>query len=206
MKTVISNYWWGGSAVNRRLHWQRWELLTRPKFAGGMGFHDLRKFNLAMLGKHGWRLINKPNLLCAKVLKGRYYHDTDFLSASRRKHVSQTWRAILAGRDVLKMELLKRIGDGSSTNIWKDRWIRKHFQGRPLVAPADLQVSLVSKLLTPSGGWNANLIKQLFADFDAHAILRTPILGAGEDTWAWETELHGTYTVKSAYWLLYDVQ
>jgi hypothetical protein len=64
----------------------------------------------------------------------------------------------------------------------------------------------VSDLLTPSGGWNVDLIKQLFADIDAHAILRTPILGAGEDTWAWEPELHGTYTVKSAYRLLYDEQ
>lgn len=129
-----------------------------------------------------WRLINKPNSLCAKVLKGRYYHDTDFLSASRRKHASQTWRAILTGRDVLKKGLLKRIGDGSSTNIWQDRWIPKHFEGRSLVAPADLQVSLVSDLLTASGGWSVDLIKQLFADIDAHAILRTPILGAGEDT------------------------
>jgi hypothetical protein len=89
MKTVISNYWWGGSADNKRMHWQRWELLTRPKIAGGMGFRDMRMFNLALLGKQGWRLIDKPNSLCAKVLKDRYFHDTDFLSAMRRKHASQ---------------------------------------------------------------------------------------------------------------------
>jgi hypothetical protein len=51
MKMIISNYWWGGSADNRRMHWQRWELLTRPKIDGGMGFRDLHMFNLAMLGK-----------------------------------------------------------------------------------------------------------------------------------------------------------
>ena len=41
MRTVIANYWWGSSADNRHLHWQRWELLTRPKVDGGMGFKDL---------------------------------------------------------------------------------------------------------------------------------------------------------------------
>jgi hypothetical protein len=69
-------------------------------------------FNLVMLGKQGWRLINNPDSLYARVLKGRYYRDSDFLAATRRKHASQTWRAILAGRDVLQKGLVRRIGDG----------------------------------------------------------------------------------------------
>ena len=78
--------------------WQHWELQTKPKVAGGMGFRDLRLFNLAMLGKLGWRLLQNPDSLCARVLKGRYYHDTDFLHANRKKHSSHTRRAILEGR------------------------------------------------------------------------------------------------------------
>ena len=78
MKSVISNYWWGSSADSRHIHWQRWELLTRPKPLGGMGFRDLRFFNLAMLGKQGWRLIEHPDSLYVWVLKGRYYHDSEF--------------------------------------------------------------------------------------------------------------------------------
>lgn len=128
-KTVISNYWCGSLADSRRIHWQRWELLTRPKPMGGMGFMDLRFFNLAMLGKKVWRLIENPNSLCARVLKGCYYHDSEFLSATRKKHASQTWRAILAGRDVLYKGLIRRIGDGSTTRIWQDRWIPDHFEG-----------------------------------------------------------------------------
>lgn len=85
MKSVISNNWWGSSAESRHIHWQRWELLTRPKPLGGMGFRDLRLFNLAMLDIQGWQLIEKPESLCARVLKGRYYHDSDFLSATRKK-------------------------------------------------------------------------------------------------------------------------
>ena len=99
------------------MHWMRWERLTRPKVSGGMGFRDLPLFNKAMLGKQGWRLMTRPDSLCARVLKGRYYQDGDFLSATRKRHASQTWRAVLAGRDTLRRGLLKRIGDGTHYNV-----------------------------------------------------------------------------------------
>ena len=162
LKTMISNYWWGSSADNRHMHWQRWELLTRPKVQGGMGFQDLRLFNKAMLWKQGWRLIENPNSLCAKVLKGRYYHDADFLIATRKKHASHTWRVILEGREVLKKGLLRRIGDGSMTNIWRDRWLPNHFSGLPITTPANPQVQLVADLMLPSGSWNVELMKANF--------------------------------------------
>jgi hypothetical protein len=66
------------------MHWMSWERLNQPKCKGGMGFRDLRSFNLAILGKQGWRLITRPDSLCARVLKGRYFHDTDFMSDVRK--------------------------------------------------------------------------------------------------------------------------
>lgn len=67
MKSVISNYWWVSFVHSKRIHWQRWELLTKPKVEGGMGFRDLRLFNLAMLGKQGRRLLQNPDSLCAHI-------------------------------------------------------------------------------------------------------------------------------------------
>lgn len=117
MRTTISNYWWGSSADNRHIHWQRWDHLTQPKSCGGMGFRDLPLFNVAMLGKQGWRLLTHPDSLCARVMKGRYYPHTDFMLATRKKHSSHTWRAILAGREDLKKGLIRRVGNGTTTKI-----------------------------------------------------------------------------------------
>ena len=76
---------------------------------------------------------------------------------------------------------MRRIGDGSRTNVWQQRWIPNHFNGTPLVVPDEQQVTRVSELITASGGWNEEVIRQNFANIDAQAILRTPIRGTGED-------------------------
>lgn len=52
----------------RSLHWISWEKLVEPKIKGGMGFRDFHCFNLAMLSKHGWRLLTTPEFLCVRVL------------------------------------------------------------------------------------------------------------------------------------------
>ncbi|KAL8148046.1 hypothetical protein AgCh_005402 [Apium graveolens] len=46
-----------------------------------MGFRDFRDFNLAMLGKQGWRFIKNPHSLVSKVFKARHFPDYSFMDA-----------------------------------------------------------------------------------------------------------------------------
>jgi hypothetical protein len=204
MRSVVANYWWGSFVDNRHMHWMSWERLNQPKHKGGMGFRDMRSFNLAMLGKQGLRLITRPNSLCARVLKGCYYHGTEFLrTTQKKKHASSTWREILAGRDILQRGLIRRVVDGESTAIWGDRWIADHFDARPVTPRVVGHPNLVSELLTASGSWNAEAVRALLLPIDAAAIMRQP-LGRGDgDFWAWEPERSRTYTIRSAYKIIY---
>jgi hypothetical protein len=72
MRGAIGNYRWISNIDKGRIHWKKWDALTKPKCNGGMGFRDLGLFNLAMLGKYGWRLMTRPESLCARVLKGNH--------------------------------------------------------------------------------------------------------------------------------------
>jgi hypothetical protein len=100
MKTYISNYWWGSSIDSHKIHWLKWDRLTDSKKNGGVGFRDMPMFNQAMLGKQGWGLLTRPDALCTRVLKGKYYPNTSFLAATRTRKSSETWRAIRHGRQV----------------------------------------------------------------------------------------------------------
>jgi len=122
----------GKLSDNHKIHWIRWEKLTRSKRDGGMGFRDFALFNNAMIGKQGWRLIMRPDSLCAQVLKGKYFPNCDFLSATKKRRCSATWRSILLGRYVLAQGLIKRVGPGD-ISVWKDNWIPGVRTLKPLV-------------------------------------------------------------------------
>jgi hypothetical protein len=80
ISSYMAKYWWSSSLDCRSMHWISWEeQLASPKISGGMGFRDLESFNLALLGKHGWRLLTSPDSLCYRVLKGRYFPNSDFI-------------------------------------------------------------------------------------------------------------------------------
>ena len=193
MRSIIGNYWWGSSADNQHIHWQRWERLIQlqPKARGGIGFRDLRSFNLAMLGKQGWRLMVNPESLCARVLKGKYYHTSDFMSATKKKNASHTWHAILTGRKVLQMGCIRRIGDGQSTNVWSDQWLPGGIGLKPVSRMDGATAERVCDLLSPDGrSWDENALNQNLVPLDAAAAQRIPLGRPSPDARAWSGERH----------------
>jgi hypothetical protein len=130
--SVMAKYFWGGTKDQRKMHWIRWSQLARPKSEGGMGFRDLKYFNMAMLGKQAWRLMTNPTSLCARILKGKYFPNSNILQAKKGKHTSHTWRAIYDGKNVLQKGIIKRIGNGQNTKVWEDNWIPNRKTMKPL--------------------------------------------------------------------------
>ena len=61
--------------------WTSWGNLCRRKMEGGMGFKDLKAFNLALLAKQGWRLNQNPDLLTYRVFKAKYFAGCSFMEA-----------------------------------------------------------------------------------------------------------------------------
>ena len=98
--------------------------MCMSKNSGGLGFRDIHGFNLALLGKQCWSLINRPDALVTRVLKARYFPSCHFLQASRAGGVSYTWSGIWQAKEEMKKELRWVLGDGKSINIGSDKWLR----------------------------------------------------------------------------------
>ena len=94
-------------------------------------------FNLALLGKHGWRFMVNPDSLCARVMKGRYFPNSNFMQATVPQSASPIWRAIVAEREALRSGMIMRVGDGRSISIWDDKWIPGTIRMSPMLRPTN---------------------------------------------------------------------
>ena len=81
LNTMCARFWLGQVGNEKKIHWRSWDKLTVMKKEGGMGFRDLRTFNLAMLAKQGWRLLQEKESLFYKCFSARYFPRSHFFDA-----------------------------------------------------------------------------------------------------------------------------
>ncbi|XP_013589029.1 uncharacterized protein LOC106404232 [Brassica napus] len=116
LASAIAQFWWSSNPPKRGIHWAKWEKVCLPREEGGIGFRMIHEFNLALLGKQLWRLVQFPDSLVARVLRGRYYR----LSSSLRVHSASSTSA---ARKLLLLGIRQKIHSGYEVRVWEDPWI-----------------------------------------------------------------------------------
>jgi hypothetical protein len=202
---LVRNFYWGAKDGKRKTHWRSWDKLQRPKKQGGLGFRDFRAFNQALLARQAWRLITKPNSLCARVLKAKYYPNGNLEDTVFSGNASSTWQAISHGLDLLKKGLIWRVGNGQSIRIWRDPWIPRPYSYKLVSPKGRCRLRFVSELLDQYGSWRTDLLYHYFAPADVSEILKiSPSARLNTDLLSWSPEKRGLFTVRSAYGLAMD--
>jgi hypothetical protein len=200
--SMMSNFWWGQKDKDSRIGWMSWEKMGRAKERGGMGYRDLESFNLALLAKHGWRLLKCLDSLMARVLKQKYFPNDSFLNSQLGRNPSYAWRSICNAKRLLLNGLIWRVGNGESIKICGDRWIpyptTYAIQTPPRIL--DKESTVRSLMDEDTLWWNTTLISEIFSVEEAALIYNVPISPPRqEDNLVWLGTKNGVFTVKSAY-------
>ncbi|CAA7018071.1 unnamed protein product [Microthlaspi erraticum] len=135
IQSALTRFWWDSSPENKRLGWVALNKMAKPKFLGGLGFKDINMFNDALLAKLSWRILNKPECLLARILKGKYFRRSSFLESTIPTTASHGWRSIHIGKELLTSNLGWVIGDGQSIRVWQDPWLSLEEPLRPTGPP-----------------------------------------------------------------------
>ncbi|GAU14634.1 hypothetical protein TSUD_96980 [Trifolium subterraneum] len=202
IERMINAFWWGGGDNNKGIRWLAWNKLTCTKEEGGLGFRDFQKFNMAMVAKQGWKFLNNPNSLVARIFKARYFPRSSFLDSCLGTNPSFIWRSIWKSRQVLLQGCRWSIGDGSNIKVMGEPWLRVE-DGRWVAAPQkqDVYNLSIQQLMIPNlKQWDVEKINLLFPENEAHKIIAVPLLHMVEaDRVIWSAESNGVYSVRSGY-------
>ncbi|CAN1341569.1 Putative ribonuclease H protein At1g65750 [Linum perenne] len=167
IERIQNRFLWAGSSDRDKIHWVKWEIVKTPKSLGGLGVHDLKIMNSALLAKWAWRYATERsawwrNLIVAKCEVG----PSEWMP---------TWNLGRAGfsfwRWLIQLSPLLWKGEGGGGGggvyaFWFDVWIRgvRLIDMFPRIAAAATSletnvsdhVSLISRL-----SWNVSLTTTL---------------------------------------------
>ncbi|CAN1855931.1 Uncharacterized mitochondrial protein AtMg00310, partial [Linum perenne] len=164
-----------------------------------LGFKCFSDFNLSLLAKQGWRILNNNDALWVRLLKSIYFPKGEFLTAKRSSRPSCIWSSFFKVRDLVSFGATKRVGDRTSINV--------NF---------DPCVLYLSKFMTPFNGcsahhvydlilpeprrWDHEIINQFFSPSHAKTITMISIGPKGiTDDWKWSFSRNGDFSVRSTY-------
>lgn len=203
IEIIMNSYWWGCSARGGKgIKWMSWNKLSVPKQYGGMGFRTLHEFNLALLGKQAWRLIQNTNSLVSRVFRAKYYPNDSFLEAKLGGNPSFIWRSIWETQEIMRRGIHWRIGDGKTVRVWSDPWLpcneNAFIQTEPLPFSTDITVNSLRD--SNVHGWDRDILNDIFNKRDRNLILSVPLSNRDTvDSLFWRGEENGNYSVRSCY-------
>lgn len=123
LNMMLAKFWWGNNQKTNCVHWCSWEKMRDQKDRGGLGFRDFDCFNLALLAKQGWRLIQNPRSMVAMIFREKYFRSSSFLEAKLGHCPSLIWRSIWNATELLRKGLRWRVGNEKNIKIWGQKWI-----------------------------------------------------------------------------------
>ena len=162
-----------------------------------MGFRDIYAFNLAMLAKQAWRLIQGTPSLFFRVYKARYFPNCSFMEAELGNNPLFVWRSLLETRNLIQAATMQEVGNGRSIKIDDHRWLPHPPQFRP-DADKDLRVCDLFNLDTRQ--WHGQLLSHTSLPTIVAAITHINLgTTTSRDKLIWKENRKGIFSVKLAY-------
>ncbi|MCH79377.1 putative non-LTR retroelement reverse transcriptase [Trifolium medium] len=156
------NFIWGDSDEARKYHAVSWEMVTKPKYLGGLGLRKLDIMNKACLLKLGWKLYSGANDFWCDVIRGKYGNNNLQHETQCRATDSSLWKWLVKDAHYLQNFGMWTVGDGRRIDAWNYYWIDTdtRITDQEVSIPNDLIGMKVCDLVDVDGNWNWRLLQQ----------------------------------------------
>ncbi|XP_075636557.1 uncharacterized protein LOC142608762 [Castanea sativa] len=116
---VNRNFLWGSLDHVRKMHWVKWDVVTKPKELGGLRLQSAKGRNTTLLAKLNWRFHTEMDAPWANVLKYKYCTRQRINSRNEaRLPSSPIWKAIKKGGPLPQDSFNLKLKDVTSLGRW----------------------------------------------------------------------------------------
>ncbi|XP_026451499.1 uncharacterized protein LOC113351780 [Papaver somniferum] len=146
----VQRQFWLNKTTRNGIVITAWRNLCRDKDSGGLGFRDLKSFNIALLARSSWRLCKQESQLWAKDLKVKHFPNTSLLHAHEKKNATWAWKRLYIIIAFFIDCSFWQVGNGKKIHIWLDKWATGVEEQVTLTADTNLNIqdfNLVSDLI-----------------------------------------------------------
>ncbi|XP_058776524.1 uncharacterized protein LOC131650829 [Vicia villosa] len=121
--SLQSKFLWGGLEEKRKIHWVRWKDLSLHIEKGGLRVKDIALFNISLLNKWRWRILQGRSSLWLDVLKARASSSFSSIWWRDLVKISSSFHV-----DPMVEKVKFNIHNGFHTPFWETSWL----EGIPL--------------------------------------------------------------------------
>ncbi|KAJ8447221.1 hypothetical protein Cgig2_030452 [Carnegiea gigantea] len=105
-----------GSNTERKPRLVAWATVTKPVLEGGLGIRPIRGLNWVSMATLGWRMIQEPDSLWARILKHKCCKGNQNLNTFKPgRNPSNAWKGICESKWILDKGIMHSIRNGHRT-------------------------------------------------------------------------------------------
>lgn len=169
LEKLMRNFLWDAQEDGKARSLVAWKTVQEPKERGGLGLGNLRKRNVALLGKWLWRFPLERRALWARIITSKYGLQPNGWDAKvvSRGSLRNPWKFISQGYGAFSANISFTVGEGSRVRFWQDHWL----QDGPLQVSNPRIFSLTSK----PDAWVSEVIRRNEAGLEWDFRFRRPL-------------------------------
>ena len=111
----------------------------------------------------------------ARVLKAKYFPNTDFFRVTIGSNSSYVWRRIFWGKSLLQLGTSWKVGCGEDIKVFQDPWFPRPALFKPITPPQQGMEGLRVSDLIIDTGWNKAALDDIFVEVDREVIWGIPL-------------------------------
>ena len=109
--------------------WTSWKKICDSRELGGLGMIELRRFNVALLGKWIWRLGTDKKGLWKEVLESKYggwrnlkTQRNNILDSLWWRDQKEVWN-FEGWKGKFEANFIGKVGNRMEISLWEDKWV-----------------------------------------------------------------------------------